>query len=107
MIPVSISIERYGCLFVLIFLVIYPATRFRTRLLSIDAEDASCCLFASKLFEKFSFCVERSAVPMVLIYDGFIPMKYSSKFYTYNAVRQHNNIASDICRIFTEQVDLC
>src|SRR5208337_2189343 len=78
--------KGYGCLFVLIFLVIYPATRFRTRLLSMDADDASCCLFVSKLFEKFSFWVERSAVPMVLMYDGFIPMKYSSKFYMYNAV---------------------
>jgi len=57
-----------------IFLVIKPATRFRTRLLSITADFPSCCLFSSKSFEKYSFCLVSSVVPSVLMYDGLIPM---------------------------------
>src|SRR5512137_136933 len=83
----------------------YPATRFRTRLLPITADLLSCILFSSKLVEKFSRCFASSSVPIDLIYDGLIPMCDSSKFYTYNAVRYHNNIVCNVDWFFTKNTD--
>lgn len=67
------------------FLVIYPAIRFRTRLLPITADTPSCCLFSSKFFEKYSLCLARSAVPIFLMYDGLIPMEKSCRCSSLNA----------------------